>query len=132
MGLYATLNSATVPCPVCGEPCTDDWQFYFGAVSDLPSYRTGDSIVWKHGACFGQPSMNVVDALAYNVREPACTSCGTVSIIAELVIRDGVIEELRKPRAASHVEELLYEGEQRQPRYHADLYRIVSDSPSWD
>ncbi len=108
---------------ICGTECRDNWQFYFGAVWDLPYYELGDRIAWAEvGATFGPPSMTLVYALAYSVSQPACDSCGTPTIIAELIIRDCVLKELTAPRAIYHTRELLYEGEERKPRYHSDLY----------
>lgn len=52
MGMYATLESASVACPACGNACTGDWQFYFGSVSELPRYRLGDQIIWSGSEWF--------------------------------------------------------------------------------
>lgn len=123
MGLYATLLDAYVACPRCGAACTDAWQFHFGAVSEIPSYHLGDTIRWDEWACFGDPSMTLVCAMAYSVADPACSGCGLGCIIAELLIRDGVLIELNNPTACHYARELLLEGERRVPRYGDELYK---------
>jgi hypothetical protein len=124
MGLYATLESGAVACPGCGNVCTGDWQFHFGSVSELPRYRLGDQIEWSGSDWFGCPAMTLVHALAYSVNDPACASCGAASLIAELVIRAGVVASLDSARAGTQPAELLYEGESRGPRYYDELHRM--------
>jgi len=121
MALFATLIDASVQCPGCGAHCIDDWQFYFGAVTNLPRYRVGDSITWDQPAMYGLPSMREVRAVAYG---PACASCPVASILAEILIEDSVIVSLANPGDRAHSTELLYEGEARVPRFHHELYRV--------
>lgn len=126
MGLYATLLDAPLQCPVCGGAVGNEWQFYFGAVGQLPAYRLGDQIRWDDGPRFGDDSMALVYALAYCVEEPACRSCSAESMIAEIRIEDGLIRSIGSPRAVAHVPELLLQGADRTPRFHDELYRARS------
>lgn len=123
------LNDATVTCPTCGAPCTSNWQCHFGAVSDLPSYGIGDAARWSGAHWFGQPTMSLVYAVAYAAQDPAYVLCGTENITAEILIRNGLIEEIGNPRVAPCLHELLYEGENREPRDHDDLYCMPSGRP---
>ena len=123
MGLYATLLEAPLPCPNCGRVLNSEWQFYFGGVADLPRYRLGDQVRWDGPAQFGDVSMTLVSAVAYCVNEPACTSCPVESLVAEILIEDGWLRSLSSPRIAWHACELLFEGPDRYPRFHDDLYR---------
>ena len=106
MGLYATLLDAEVPCPRCGQPVLNDWQFYFGAVAELPTYRLGDSILWDGPARFGSRSMSLVYALAYSTSEPACVKCQIDTIVAEILIEDGIVRKIGSLHDDRHLQEL--------------------------
>lgn len=121
MALYATLRGASVSCPACGQPAGKDWQFYFGAVSQLPDYQLGDRIRWGSG-CYGNPSMDPVYAVAYSIDEPSCVHCGGGPILAELLIEQGIIVGLTAALPGVYRAELLYEGTNRTPRYFDELW----------
>ena len=126
MALYATLDSASIPCPVCSAEVKSAWQFYFGSVTTLPHYNLGDSVRWDEPQRYGRPGeMPLVFASAYCVEEPSCAACGEVSIIAELEINGGILKRLGNAKALAHEKVLLFEGENRRPRFHDDLF----DSP---
>lgn len=124
MGLDAVLLDASVACSRCGAICTDAWQFHFGSIAGIPSYHLGDAVCWDDAACFGDPGMTLVRAPAYSSSEPACAACGLECIVAELLVRDGVLIELSEPTPRRHARELLLEGERHVPRYHDDLYSV--------
>ena len=71
MGNFATLVSASAKCPECGRLTENDWQFYYGELTDLPWYSIGDWLVW-----FGdRPSYDECYAVCYPTREFACSHC---------------------------------------------------------
>lgn len=122
MGLYATLIGASVNCPNCGLVRTDDWQFQFGDVHDLPEYQIGDSIKWSRLQCYGFESMREVYAVAYHVTDDFCPGC-TPSILGQIVIIDGKINALDFLEVGHHKREIFYEGSERSPYYISEKRR---------
>ena len=112
MSLYATIRTS-VSCPDCGRARTNDWQFYFGAVGDLPRYQLGDAIRWESAPQHGSQALTDVVAVAYSVEEPFCDRCAHPSALAEIAIRNGQVEEIQFLSFEPHRREVFLAGLKR-------------------
>lgn len=116
MGLYAILQEGRLDCPKCGKSCETSWQFHFGDISDLPTYRIGDRIKWGKGKHVGNPSMQKVFAIGYPENEWLCSFCKK-DVLGEIKILKGKIVSLAFLEYGSHKKELFYESDKRTPYY---------------
>lgn len=112
MGLYATLEDASVQCPRCSKERKGNWQFQFGSVEDLPNYHVGEFIRWTGGQAFGWEEMQDVSAVAYPTFEPFCQGC-TDNVLAEVRIISNRIECLDAADFGAWNRALFFVGPQR-------------------
>lgn len=130
MGYFARLLKTPLDCPKCGLTHTYTWQFYFGAVHNLPDYKIGDSIHWDTYYCYGFASMEEVYAVAYHEAEVFCPGC-TDDVLGQVVIIDGKVKSLMFLEIGHHKAELFYVGSERRPYYIAGKRRghVTNDRP---
>ena len=112
MGLYATLIDAEIACPNCGVVRSGDWQFQYGSVGNLPTYRLGDFIEWNTPQQFGWKEVRDVSAVAYPTFEPFCLGCTDV-VVAEVRVVDNQVMKLENVTCEAWKRELFFVGAER-------------------
>jgi hypothetical protein len=114
MGLYATV-AAAVNCPQCGSVVDAGWQFHFGDVSQLPTYKVGDPIQWG-GSDRGDPSMTEVVAIGYfDGARHFCSACSIEHALVEIQIVDHVIRGVAYRSSEPWIAPTLLVGPDRVP-----------------
>jgi hypothetical protein len=109
MGVYATLIDAKLKYPDCSHEIKTDWQFNYGSVSKLPSYRVGDDILWGP-LSYGEPTSYIVYAVAYPSSEDLCPNCNRKDILALVAILGNRIKGLEYYKYATWVKETVLIG----------------------
>ncbi|MFP2912094.1 hypothetical protein ACLESD_45150 [Pyxidicoccus sp. 3LFB2] len=116
MALYATVTAA-VECPRCGVAATADWQFYLGAVGDLPYYAVGDVIRWEASRhqTYGSPDWDEVIAVGYLTQSEWCGNCRHPHVLVDIHIRSNRIERVTFRSFEAWIPETLFIGPERTP-----------------
>lgn len=107
MGLYASVDG-DVECPTCGQARPHRWQFYFGAVHDLPVYSLGERIRWDGSPFYGDSGLGAVVAVGYCESEWFCRQCDHEYALADISIVAGRLEGIKFRSLEAHVPELFF------------------------
>ncbi|WP_164000520.1 hypothetical protein [Pyxidicoccus caerfyrddinensis] len=116
MALFATVT-AEVECPRCGVASSADWQFYLGAVGDMPHYAVGDVLRWEgtRRQTYGSPEWHEVIAVGYMAGSEWCGSCRHPHALADIHVRENRIERVTFRSFEPWIPETLFVGPERKP-----------------